>query len=61
MAYGFDIGEIIKAILGKILIFAILLILYTNLKSLYDCLIMLSTTQEKWLLVNVMSLCQSYK
>ena len=59
MAHGFDIGAVIKATLGKILGLAVLLILCTDLKSLYNCLIKLGTTQEKQLMVDVMSLRQS--
>ena len=45
MAYGFNTGAIIKATLKKILQLKRLpVILYTNLKSLYDCLIKLGTT-----------------
>lgn len=47
MAYGFDIRIIIKIILEKMLKSAILLILYINLKSLYNCLIKLNAIQEK--------------
>ena len=57
----FDIRVVIKAILGKMLGSAILLVLCTNLKSLYDCLVKIGTTQEKQLMVDVMSLCQLYK
>lgn len=43
MVYRFDIEAIIKATLKKILESAFLLILCTNSKSLYDCLVKLST------------------
>ena len=61
MAHGFDIGGVIKATLGKILGAALPLILCTHSKSLYDCLVKLGTTQEKRLMVDVMSLRQSYE
>jgi len=48
MAHGFDTGAAIKATIEKILQLERLpLTLYTNLKSLYDCLVKLGTTQEK--------------
>lgn len=53
MAYRFDIGIVIKATLEKILESAILLILRTNLKFFYDCLVKLGSTQEKQLMVNI--------
>lgn len=40
---------------------AISLILYTDSKSLYDYLVKLETTQEKQLMVDVMSLSQLYE
>jgi hypothetical protein len=39
----------------------LLLILYTDLKSLYECLIKLGTTREKCLIIDVMCLYQLYK
>lgn len=56
MVYRFDIRVVIKAILGKMLKSAVMLILYTNLKSLYNYLVKLGTTQEKLLIVDVISL-----
>ena len=61
MAYGFNIGAVIKLIINKILNINLLLVMCTDLKSLYNCLIRLSTTQEKRLIINVMCLWQAYK
>ena len=61
MAYRFDIEVVIKATLEKILGSTTLLILYIDLKSLYDYLVKLGTTQETRLIVDMMSLCQSYE
>ena len=48
MAYGFDTKAIIKVTIKKILQLKQLPItLYTNLKSLYNCLIKLGATQKK--------------
>lgn len=57
MAYGFNIGVVIKTILGKILESVVLLIFCTDSKSLYDCLVKLGIIQEKQITIDVMSLC----
>ena len=52
----------IKLTIKKILrINTLLLILYTDLKSLYDYLVKLGTTQEKRLMVDLMCLRQLYE
>jgi hypothetical protein len=61
MAHGFDIGAAIKSTLDKILQINLPLILCTDSKSLYDCLVRLGTTQEKRLMVDVMCLRQAYE
>jgi hypothetical protein len=61
MAYGFNITITIKSIVDKILQINLPLVLYTNSKSLYDCLVRLKTTQEKRLMIDVICLQQAYK
>ena len=61
MAYSFNITAAIKLIINKILSIIILLILYTNLKSLFNYLVTLSTTQEKRLIIDIIYLHQAYK
>ncbi|KAI1005289.1 hypothetical protein K3495_g2938 [Podosphaera aphanis] len=61
MVHGFDIGAAIKASLDEILQIKIPLIICTDSKSLFDCLVKLGTTQERRLMVDLMCLRQSYE
>jgi len=61
MAYGFDIGAVIKLTVNKILNINLLFVMCIDLKSLYNCLIRLGTTQEKRLIIDVICLWQAYK
>ena len=57
LAHGFDIGAAIKSTIQKILQLEQLpLVLYTNLKSLYDYIVKLGIIQEKRLIVALMCL-----
>ena len=44
MAHGFNIGAIIKSTIDLVLNITIPLVIYTDLKSLYNCLVRLNTT-----------------
>src|SRR6266702_8252868 len=62
LTHGFDITVVIKLIIQKILqLEQLLLVLCTNSKSLYNCLVKLGTTQKKRLMVDLMCLHQVYK
>ena len=56
MAYRFNIGATIKSTVNLVLNITIPFVIYTNSKSLYNCLIRLSTTQEKRLMVDFICL-----
>ena len=56
MVHRFDIGALIKATIERILEIDLLLVLCTDSRSLYDCLVKLRTTQEKRLMIDVMCL-----
>jgi hypothetical protein len=58
---GFDIATALQSTIKGIIQAKILLILYTDSYSLYDCIIRLSTTAEKRLIIDIMGLRQSYK
>jgi hypothetical protein len=61
MAHGFDMGASVKSTIDKILGIELPLVVYTDSKSLYECLVKLGTTQEKRLMVDVMCLRQAYE
>ena len=61
MAYGFNIGALVKSIINKVLEIELLLVVYIDLKLLYKCLIKLGTTREKYLIINIIYLYQVYK
>ena len=61
MVHIFDYCAAIKSTLDKILHIKVPLILCTDSKSLYECLVKLGTTREKRLMVDVMCLRQSYE
>lgn len=57
MIYGFDVGAKIKSTTEEIFDIRLLpMIVCTDSKSLYDCLVKLGSTQEKRLMVDLMCL-----
>jgi hypothetical protein len=52
---------LVKTTLNLILNKDIPLIIYTNSKSLYNCLVKLSITQKKRLIIDVISMREAYK
>jgi hypothetical protein len=62
MAHGFDAGSVIKSTIQRILnIFSLSMILLTDSRSLYDCLVKLEITSEKRLMIDLMCLRQFYE
>ncbi len=61
MIHDFDVDSMLKAILTKMLDNLISLILVTDSKSLYDCLIRLSIIVKKRLIIDVITSHQSYE
>ena len=56
MAHSFNITAAIKLTINKILSIITPLILYTNLKLLFNYLVRFSITQEKYLMINIIYL-----
>jgi hypothetical protein len=62
MVHGFDMGIALKTTVERILKSpSIPLVICTDSRSLYDCLVKLGTTNEKRLMVDIMCLRQSYE
>lgn len=61
MAFGFDQGAAIKATIESLLHRSIPMVMCTDSRSLYDCLVKLGTTHEKRLMIDIMCLRQSYE
>ena len=55
------INIIIKIIIRQLRFLQTPIIVYTNLYLLYKYLVKLSTTKEKYLIIDIMALCQLYK
>jgi hypothetical protein len=61
MINDFDVEAMIKSIIERMLHIFLSLILLTDSKSLFDCLIKLDTTIEKRLMIDLMCLRQFYE
>ena len=61
IVHGFDIAYLIKTILNLILYKDILLVICTDSKSFYNCLVKLGITQEKRLIIDVISMRKAYE
>lgn len=61
MAHGFDISMALKTTIDLILKATIPIVLCTDSKSLFDCLVRLGTTAEKRLMIDIMCLRQAYE
>jgi hypothetical protein len=62
MTHEFDADSVIKSIIQRILnILSLSMILLTDSRSLYDCLVKLEITSEKRLIIDLMCLRQFYE
>ncbi len=61
MTNEFDADSIIKSIIQRIFNIFLSMILLTDSRSLYDCLVKLEITSEKRLMIDLMCLRQSYE
>jgi hypothetical protein len=61
MAHGFDMGGSVKTTIDRTLEMEVPLVVCTDSKSLYECLVKLGTTREKRLMIDVMCLRQAYE
>jgi hypothetical protein len=61
MTNEFDADSVIKSIIQRIFNIFLSMILLTDSRSLYDCLVKLEITSEKRLIIDLMCLRQSYE
>jgi hypothetical protein len=61
MAHGFDMGISVKTTVERIMEIKLPLVVCTDSKSLYECLVKLGTTQEKRLIIDIICLRQAYE
>jgi hypothetical protein len=61
MGHGFDCACVLKHTLDKMLNTSILIMVYINSFSLYECLVKLRTTNEKHLMIDLMAIQQAYE
>jgi hypothetical protein len=56
IAYGFNIGSLVKSIINKALEIEVPLVIYIDSKSLYEYLVKLGTIREKRLIIDIIYL-----
>ena len=61
MTQKFDVASILKSIIEGILQIFLFMIICTDSKSLYDCLVRLDSTIEKRLMIDIMCFRESYE
>jgi hypothetical protein len=61
MGHGFNCACVLKHTLNNMLNAAILIIIYIDSFSLYECLVKLGTTNKKHLMINLMAIQQAYE
>jgi hypothetical protein len=57
----YTIGSILKLIITQLEFPDIVIIIYTDSYSFYECLVKLGTTKEKHLIIDIITLRQSYE
>jgi hypothetical protein len=58
---AYIIGFTLNIVIKQLDLSTIPIIIYIDSYSLYECLVKLSTTKEKRLIINIMAIRQSYK
>jgi hypothetical protein len=61
IVHRFDMAHLVKTILDLILSKDIPLVVYTDSKSLYNCLVKLRITYKKRLIIDIISMREAYK